>query len=186
MDAIDTLHELQGVQESISKSLSRLPDLERIISRIHAKTCRVKDFIHSLNAFRDIFVFLFWHEMTDLKAPLREQHNSLWKLQLNVLSFQIDSIIDHSTRLIKTLIFRDNSKLSDAIDELELWFDFADAATTGTFSILNKYSFIARKVSCEWRCRHRIWLLPSSNQRSWVKAWNLFDYSIKITRVIDW
>jgi DNA mismatch repair protein MSH6 len=56
LDAVDTLHELQGPQDTLSKSLSKLPDLERIISRIHAGSCRVKDFIHTLNAFTDIFV----------------------------------------------------------------------------------------------------------------------------------
>ncbi|KAJ3191035.1 DNA mismatch repair protein msh6 [Irineochytrium annulatum] len=36
---------------------SKMPDLERIISRIHAGTCKVKDFIAALKAFSDILAF---------------------------------------------------------------------------------------------------------------------------------
>ena len=36
-------------EEEFTALVKGLPDLERIVSRIHAKNCKVKDFLHALN-----------------------------------------------------------------------------------------------------------------------------------------
>ena len=44
------------ILDTLTSCLQKLPDLERIISRIHAGNCRVKDFISDLYSFAKIFV----------------------------------------------------------------------------------------------------------------------------------
>ena len=36
-------------EEEFTVLAKGLPDLERIVSRIHAKNCKIKDFLHALN-----------------------------------------------------------------------------------------------------------------------------------------
>jgi len=36
-------------EEEFTALVKGLPDLERIVSRIHAKNCKIKDFLHALN-----------------------------------------------------------------------------------------------------------------------------------------
>ena len=38
-----------GFEEEFTALAKGLPDLERIVSRIHAKNCKIKDFLHALN-----------------------------------------------------------------------------------------------------------------------------------------
>ena len=37
-----------GFEEEFMALAKGLPDLERIVSRIHAKNCKIKDFLHAL------------------------------------------------------------------------------------------------------------------------------------------
>jgi DNA mismatch repair protein MSH6 len=39
----------------------RLPDLERIVSRIHAKNCKVKDFLKVLKVMKSAFIISLSH-----------------------------------------------------------------------------------------------------------------------------
>ncbi|KAI9359283.1 putative DNA mismatch repair protein Msh6 [Zopfochytrium polystomum] len=55
LDAVDDIFDSDLGQDILSTCLKRLPDLERTISRIHAGTCRVKDFIACLTAYTQIF-----------------------------------------------------------------------------------------------------------------------------------
>lgn len=55
LDAVDDIYNSDIAQETLSSCLRKLPDLERIISRIHAGTCRVKDFLLCLDSFKEIF-----------------------------------------------------------------------------------------------------------------------------------
>lgn len=54
LDAVDDFFEVPGAMNHLCAQLKSLPDLERIVSRIHTGTCRVKDFCSSLAAFRKI------------------------------------------------------------------------------------------------------------------------------------
>lgn len=52
-DAIDELDRM-GHANQLVGILSKLPDLERIISRIHGGNCKVKDFSCALSSFRTV------------------------------------------------------------------------------------------------------------------------------------
>lgn len=54
LDAVDALNSNPDVTENFTASLSKLPDLERLISRIHAGRCRAQDFLNVLEGFEQI------------------------------------------------------------------------------------------------------------------------------------
>jgi len=54
LDAADTLSSLSQIRDHFIATFNRLPDLERILSRIHAGRCKVKDFVRVLEAFQVI------------------------------------------------------------------------------------------------------------------------------------
>ena len=49
LDAVRDLIDHPTFREDFSKLVKGVPDLERIVSRIHAKNCKVKDFLQVLN-----------------------------------------------------------------------------------------------------------------------------------------
>jgi DNA mismatch repair protein MSH6 len=54
LDAADTLNSQPEIRDHFLSTFNRLPDLERILSRIHAGRCKVKDFVRVLEAFQVI------------------------------------------------------------------------------------------------------------------------------------
>ncbi|KAF8556832.1 DNA mismatch repair protein Msh6 [Imleria badia] len=52
LDAVQELINHATFEEEFTKLVKGLPDLERIVSRIHAKNCKVKDFTKVLSAFK--------------------------------------------------------------------------------------------------------------------------------------
>lgn len=54
LDAVDALNADSAIMDSFSASLSKLPDLERLISRIHAGRCKAQDFLKVLEGFEQI------------------------------------------------------------------------------------------------------------------------------------
>ena len=54
LDATDTLNSLPQIRDHFLSTFNRLPDLERILSRIHAGRCKVKDFVRVLEGFQSI------------------------------------------------------------------------------------------------------------------------------------
>ncbi|OTB17517.1 hypothetical protein K445DRAFT_316134 [Daldinia sp. EC12] len=54
LDAVDMLNADTTVREQLSSQLTKMPDLERLISRIHAGVCRVDDFVKVLEGFEQI------------------------------------------------------------------------------------------------------------------------------------
>ena len=54
LDAADTLNSRPEIRDHFLSTFNRLPDLERLISRIHAGRCKVKDFVRVLEAFQVI------------------------------------------------------------------------------------------------------------------------------------
>ncbi|KAF2859047.1 DNA mismatch repair protein Msh6 [Piedraia hortae CBS 480.64] len=54
LDAVDALNADGTVMNRFTESLSRLPDLERLISRVHAGRCRPQDFVKVLEGFEQI------------------------------------------------------------------------------------------------------------------------------------
>ncbi|KAL4885576.1 muts domain V-domain-containing protein [Aspergillus karnatakaensis] len=54
LDAVDALNADSGVRDQFSSQLTKMPDLERLISRIHAANCRAQDFVKVLEGFEQI------------------------------------------------------------------------------------------------------------------------------------
>ncbi|KAI1432574.1 DNA mismatch repair protein msh6 [Xylaria sp. CBS 124048] len=54
LDAVDMLNSDMSVREKFSSQLTRMPDLERLLSRIHAGACRAEDFLKVLEGFGQI------------------------------------------------------------------------------------------------------------------------------------
>ncbi|KAG2220729.1 hypothetical protein INT45_007341, partial [Circinella minor] len=54
LDAVENLNQHMDIHEALSKQLVGIPDLERLISRIHAKRCQVKEFLSTLDGFEKI------------------------------------------------------------------------------------------------------------------------------------
>ncbi|KAI0881392.1 DNA mismatch repair protein Msh6 [Annulohypoxylon maeteangense] len=54
LDAVDMLNADPTAREQLSSQMTRMPDLERLISRIHAGACRPEDFVKVLEGFEQI------------------------------------------------------------------------------------------------------------------------------------
>jgi DNA mismatch repair protein MSH6 len=54
LDATDMLTSLPQIRDHFLATFNRLPDLERILSRVHAGRCKVKDFVRVLEGFQAI------------------------------------------------------------------------------------------------------------------------------------
>ncbi|KAF3017796.1 DNA mismatch repair protein msh6 [Neopestalotiopsis sp. 37M] len=93
LDAVDLLNNNIDMREQFSANMTRMPDLERLISRVHAGACRPEDFVRVLEGFEQIeytmsllgtfgggngLVDRLIASMPDLKEPL-----SYWKTAFN-------------------------------------------------------------------------------------------------------
>jgi DNA mismatch repair protein MSH6 len=54
LDAVDALNADSSIIDNFTASLSKLPDLERLISRVHAGRCKAQDFLKVLEGFEQI------------------------------------------------------------------------------------------------------------------------------------
>lgn len=54
LDAVDMLNADRSILQQFSSQMTRMPDLERLISRIHAGACRPEDFVRVLEGFEQI------------------------------------------------------------------------------------------------------------------------------------
>ncbi|PVI02334.1 DNA mismatch repair protein Msh6 [Periconia macrospinosa] len=54
LDAVDALNADSSITSNFTSSLSKLPDLERLISRVHAGRCKAQDFLKVLEGFEQI------------------------------------------------------------------------------------------------------------------------------------
>jgi DNA mismatch repair protein MSH6 len=54
LDAVDMLNKNRILSDKFKSSMVRMPDLERLISRIHAGSCRPEDFVRVLDGFDQI------------------------------------------------------------------------------------------------------------------------------------
>ncbi|KAF7722208.1 DNA mismatch repair protein msh6 [Apophysomyces ossiformis] len=77
LDAIEDLMLLAEVQEAMTTKLATIPDLERLISRIHSGRCKVKEFLTVLEGFRTAKVstalktYCVNHASQDMVASLK-------------------------------------------------------------------------------------------------------------------
>lgn len=54
LDAVDALNADGSIRDQFSSQLTKMPDLERLISRIHAGSCKGQDFVRVLEGFEQI------------------------------------------------------------------------------------------------------------------------------------
>ncbi|KAK4098074.1 DNA mismatch repair protein Msh6 [Parathielavia hyrcaniae] len=54
LDAVDMLNADRGILQQFSSQMVKMPDLERLLSRIHAGACRPEDFVRVLEGFEQI------------------------------------------------------------------------------------------------------------------------------------
>ncbi|OOF97955.1 hypothetical protein ASPCADRAFT_205221 [Aspergillus carbonarius ITEM 5010] len=54
LDAVDALNADSSVRDQFFSQLTKMPDLERLISRIHAANCKAQDFLRVLEGFEQI------------------------------------------------------------------------------------------------------------------------------------
>lgn len=54
LDAVDALNADDTIREQFSNELGKLPDLERLISRVHAGACKAQDFVRVIEGFEQI------------------------------------------------------------------------------------------------------------------------------------
>ncbi|KXG53727.1 DNA mismatch repair protein Msh6 [Penicillium griseofulvum] len=54
LDAVDSLNADPTARDQFSSQLTKMPDLERLISRIHAGNCKAQDFVRVLEGFEQI------------------------------------------------------------------------------------------------------------------------------------
>jgi len=54
LDAVESLNADGTIRDQFTSSLVKLPDLERMISRIHAGSCKAQDFVRVLDGFEQI------------------------------------------------------------------------------------------------------------------------------------
>ncbi|ORY49140.1 hypothetical protein BCR33DRAFT_753229 [Rhizoclosmatium globosum] len=104
LDAVDDISGCPDFQDEVTTCFRKLPDLERIISRIHAGTSRVKDFMLVLKGFTDIF-------------------NLMVDVQKFAENFK-------STRLVQLLTTTDAQHLRDELKFFEEAFDHSEGLNT--------------------------------------------------------
>ncbi|RMZ77096.1 hypothetical protein DV737_g4557, partial [Chaetothyriales sp. CBS 132003] len=54
LDAVDSLNADTKIRDKFTSQMSKMPDLERLISRVHAASCRATDFVRVLEGFEQI------------------------------------------------------------------------------------------------------------------------------------
>ena len=54
LDAVDALNADSSITDNFTSSLSKIPDLERLISRVHAGRCKAQDFLKVIEGFEQI------------------------------------------------------------------------------------------------------------------------------------
>ncbi|KAI8143577.1 muts domain V-domain-containing protein [Fennellomyces sp. T-0311] len=117
LDAVDDLMQHPDVHESLSKQLVGLPDLERLISRIHAKQCKVKEFQATLDGFSRIV------DTIDALRASRDRLNSTLLKSICDKFPDIRAKVDHfHNAFIKTEIEIDYQKVltiipKDGVDQ---------------------------------------------------------------------
>ena len=69
LESVQAIHEDPSIASFLSMLLDKIPDLERILCRIHLKSCKLSDFVLCLEAFQRI-VRTFQCESPEVKASL--------------------------------------------------------------------------------------------------------------------
>jgi DNA mismatch repair protein MSH6 len=113
LDAIDDLYNNTTFVEELSSKLKKLPDLERVIARIHSGNCLVKDFVTAIEAFNQV------KDLFKDKQDYIQEFNSSYLKNLTNIKF--------------------NEKLLESLKYFENAFDHKDAYETGKIRLFEGY-----------------------------------------------
>lgn len=133
LDAVDFLmHNEPELRVSLESSLHKLPDLERLISRVHSKTLAFKDFLKVIEGFENVskmfngfsdfdleksgmlqeFVGYFPSELHAIISSWEDAFDRVQALQNVVVPAEgVDAEFDESTRIINNLELQLNDHL---------------------------------------------------------------------------
>jgi DNA mismatch repair protein MSH6 len=122
LDAVEMLNADSSIREQFSSQMTKMPDLERLLSRIHAGSCRPEDFVRVLDGFEqvdytmsmlsafksgtDTMVDRLLKSMPSLKEPL-----DFWKG-----AFSRDKVRDEKLLIPQRGI---DEQFDESIDEME-------------------------------------------------------------------
>jgi DNA mismatch repair protein MSH6 len=124
LDAVESLNADHTMREQFSSQMTRMPDLERLISRIHAGVCKPEDFVRVLEGFEQIeytmsllnafsgaggIIDRLLSAMPDLKGPLE-----YWKT-----AFDRTEARDHKLLIPERGIEEDFDASQDRIAEIK-------------------------------------------------------------------
>lgn len=124
LDAVDLLNADRTMREQFTSQMTRMPDLERLISRVHAGICRPEDFVRVLEGFEQIeytmsllgafggadgIIDRLLSAMPDLKEPLE-----YWKT-----AFDRTQARDHKLLIPERGIEEDFDASQDRIAEIK-------------------------------------------------------------------
>lgn len=70
LDAVESLNADGTIRDQFTSSLTKLPDLERMISRIHAGSCKAQDFVRVLDGFEQIEYTMSLLQVVDSREGL--------------------------------------------------------------------------------------------------------------------
>ncbi|KAI8969051.1 muts domain V-domain-containing protein [Mycotypha africana] len=92
LDAVEDFMRLIELQQSLAKQLAFLPDLERLISRIHSGRIKVKEFLNTLQGFEKLS-----NIMNEIKESRMDIHSSLlgeWIDKFPRIDDELQNILD--------------------------------------------------------------------------------------------
>ncbi|CCF55675.1 hypothetical protein KAFR_0A02370 [Kazachstania africana CBS 2517] len=72
LDSVDILMSDAELRDKLEVAFSKLPDLERMLARIHSSTIKVKDFVKVIQGFEDICDLLKTISKTELEGALKQ------------------------------------------------------------------------------------------------------------------
>ncbi|KAI9490449.1 muts domain V-domain-containing protein [Zychaea mexicana] len=98
LDAVEDLMQHTDIHESLSRKMVGIPDLERLISRIHAKQCQVKEFLATLEGFEKTLAII---------DELKSEQDRLNSTLLKTIVTQFPDIRD------KLLLFREGFEVTE-------------------------------------------------------------------------
>lgn len=144
LNAVDDFNNLLGVQQQLSDAFRKLPDLERIISRIHSGNCSVKDFVRALGSFKLIRSILsdiqpYVAEISSQRLKTLIQHGFSEHLSEKLAYF--DQAFDH-----------DLASREDKISPYEGFDDEFDAASRALAETERELQEYLKEKKKELRC----------------------------------
>ncbi len=87
-DAVQDILSHPTYESTFTEVAKGLPDLERIVSRVHAKNCKIKDFLNVLKVF--LFLYLW---LSCFTPPLRHSGSSTREWQSLLTNRKFSKVI---------------------------------------------------------------------------------------------